>query len=67
MQPAHIALMETTVTLARSFGVSPFAIMAEDTDDVIFCINYFLAKGNEAGGNVQHKAAGGQKDRFWDF
>lgn len=37
-------MLSTTVTLARSFNVTPFEIMAQDCDEVIMLINYFLKK-----------------------
>ena len=36
--------MATTVNLARTFGVTPFEIMAQDCDEVIMLINHFLQK-----------------------
>lgn len=49
--------MATTVNLARTFGVTPFEIMAQDCDEVIMLINHFLQKAeNEpaaAAGNGQ--------------
>ena len=40
-------LMKTTMTLATNLHVSPFEIFAQDCDDVIMLINFYLALGNE--------------------
>lgn len=37
-------MLSTTETLARSYNVTPFEIMAQDCDEVIMLINYFLKK-----------------------
>ena len=37
-------MLTTTETLARSFNVTPFEIMAQDCDEVILYINYLLHK-----------------------
>ena len=42
--------MGTTITLARSFNVSPFEIMAQDCDEVIMLINYFVEKAEKGDG-----------------
>jgi hypothetical protein len=42
-------LLGTTITLARSFNVSPFEIMAQDCDEVIMLINYFIEKADDDG------------------
>jgi len=42
-------LLGTTITLARSFNVSPFEIMAQDCDEVIMLINYFIEKAENGG------------------
>ena len=54
--------MATTVNLARSFGVTPFEIMAQDCDEVIMLINHFLqkAESDPAAGNPT--ANGGQQE-----
>ena len=39
--------METTLTLARNYSVTPFAIFEQDIDDVIMVINHYIYKGNE--------------------
>lgn len=35
---------DITVSLARTFGATPFDIMAQDVDEVIMLINHFLRK-----------------------
>ena len=37
-------MLTTTETLARSYNVTPFEIMAQDCDEVILFINYLLRK-----------------------
>ena len=37
-------MLTTTETLARSFNVTPFEIMAQDCDEVILYINFLLYK-----------------------
>lgn len=44
----HHELMEVTVTIARSFSISPFDVMREDASDVILMINHFIEKAGEA-------------------
>lgn len=39
--------MEVTVTIARSFGISPFEVMREDAGDVILLVNHFIEKAGE--------------------
>ena len=41
-------LMRTTMTLATNLHVSPFEIFAQDTDEVIMLINFYLQIGNES-------------------
>lgn len=39
------ALLETTISLAGRFGVSPFDILREDMDEVISFVNYYIHAG----------------------
>ena len=39
-------MLSTTETLARSYHVTPFEIMAQDCDEVILFINYLLRKAD---------------------
>ena len=41
-------MLTTTDTLARSYNVTPFEIMAQDCDEVILLINYLLRKAENA-------------------
>ena len=41
-------MLTTTETLARSYNVTPFEIMAQDCDEVILLINYLLRKAENA-------------------
>lgn len=40
-------MLVTTDTLARSYNVTPFEIMAQDCDEVILLINYLLKKAEQ--------------------
>ena len=60
--------MENTVTLARVFSMSPFEIMAQDSDDVIMLINYYIEKSDEAPeAGAADSRRSGKHDGFWDF
>lgn len=39
--------MRTTITLSQNLNCSPFEILAQDTDEVIMLINFYLALGKE--------------------
>ncbi len=39
--------MRTTMTLAATFGCSPFAIFEQETDEVIMLLNYYLELAND--------------------
>lgn len=39
--------MRTTITLSKNLNCSPFEILAQDMDEVIMMINFYLALGNE--------------------
>lgn len=41
-------MLATTDTIARSYNVTPFEIMAQDCDEVILLINYLLQKAENA-------------------
>lgn len=41
-------MLATTETLARSYNVTPFEIMAQECDEVILLINYLLRKAENA-------------------
>jgi hypothetical protein len=41
-------MLVTTDTLARSYNVTPFEIMAQDCDEVILLINYLLRKAEQS-------------------
>lgn len=40
--------MKTTMTLATNLHISPFEIFAQDVDDVILMINFYLRLGKES-------------------
>ena len=52
------------MTLARSFNVSPFEIMAQDCDEVIMLINYFIDKADNAEHPAAAPAAKGNKEQY---
>ena len=58
--------MKTTVTLAGNYSVTPFEIMAQDTEEVIMLINYMMELGRTAPKSDASKAEP-PKDAFWDF
>lgn len=43
----HHELMEVTMTIARSFSISPFEVMKEDAADVVMVVNHFIEKAGE--------------------
>lgn len=63
--------MQTTDELRRIYGLSPFAILNEEADNVIMLLNYLVEKteAKESGAaeyaNNAPKAA--KNDGFWDF
>lgn len=57
--------MKTTVTLAGNYKITPFEVMAQDTDEVIMLINYLLDLGRSSEEDTAPVKK--QKDRFWDF
>lgn len=64
--------MESTCTLARSFGVTPFEIMAQDTDEVLMVLAFYAEKAEDMPDDVQTERPAkaprsGKNDGFWDF
>ena len=57
-------LMKTTITLAGNYNITPFEVMAQDTDEVIMLINYIIDLGQTREPEPQ---ATREKDNFWDF
>ena len=60
--------METTFILAEKFGVTPFEIMAQEIDEVILVINYFIDRNKEGGkyNNIDNTLNEKEKDKdFW--
>lgn len=61
--------METTFLIARQFNVTPFEIMAQDIDEVIFVINYMIESSHaDAGGEnmIDNTIDEKEQDRsFW--
>lgn len=53
--------MEVTITISRSFSISPFEVMREDASDVISMINHFIEK---AGDPSSHKRNGTKEERI---
>lgn len=60
-------LMETTFALARNLGVSPFDIMAQDTEAVIMVVNHIIECAEEKRGNTRADAPLTEKERDGDF
>ena len=61
----YAELLKTTITLAGNYGITPFEVMAQDTDDVIMLINYLLEIGQDA--KASEPPVKKQKDGFFDF
>ena len=57
--------MKTTIALAGNYKITPFEVMAQDTDEVIMLINYLLDLGRSSEEDTAPVKK--QKDRFWDF
>lgn len=67
-RPQHslfFELMDFTVELSKTFGLSPFSILQQDKDDVIMLINYFVEKGTGEEKKEENKPM--KNDGFWDF
>ena len=60
-------LLKTTITLAGNYKITPFEVMAQDTDDVIMLINYLIDLGQQEHEEEQPEPRKPQKDSFWDF
>lgn len=60
-------LLKTTITLAGNYNITPFEVMAQDTDEVIMLINYLLELGQERESEPHKPQEKRQKDSFWDF
>lgn len=59
-------MLKTTITIAGNYNITPFEVMAQDTDEVIMLINYLLELGRDKG-NEQPEPRKPQRDNFWDF
>lgn len=65
--------MQTTEEVRRIYGLSPFAVLNEEADNVIMLLNYLVekAENNESGAtdyaNHAPKASTRKNDGFWDF
>lgn len=55
--------MNITFILSKNFGVTPFEIMAQDIDEVIMVINYFVGIGHEH--NTSQNSEKEESDAFW--
>lgn len=61
----YAELFKATVTIAGSYNITPFEVMAQDTDEVIMLINYLLDLGQDT--KTSEPQVKKQKDNFWDF
>lgn len=52
-----------TITLSQNLNCNYFEILQQDTDDVIFLINYFV----ELGSQKEEERPSKKDDGFWDF
>lgn len=59
--------METTLTLADRFHVTPFVLFAQDVDEVIMVINHYLYKAENStdSATVQQKSERDESAEFW--
>jgi hypothetical protein len=56
------------LTIAGNIGANPFEIFAQDTDEVIMLINYYLRIGAEAKGEPAPITDEKENDtNFWDM
>lgn len=61
----YFELYDLTITIADRFRMTPFEVFAQDCDEVVSLINYFLVKDQK---KPKSKATGKkQNDGFWDF
>lgn len=58
-------LFKTTIAIAGNYNITPFEVMAQDTDEVIMLINYLLELGQNT--KPHEPQVKKQKDNFWDF
>ena len=63
--------MTTTLTLSTNLNISPFELFAQDCDEVIMVINYYLSRANRSDGakintNIPHKQNGEMRIRVND-
>lgn len=61
----YAELFKCTITLAGNYNITPFEVMAQDTDEVIMLINYLLELGHES--KPEQPQTVKAKDTFWDF
>lgn len=53
------------MTLAEKYHTTPFDIFAQDANEVIILINYYVMLADEKDENTYPQ--GHQSDPFWDF
>ena len=58
--------MKTTITLAGNYGVTPFVLFDQDTDEMIMFLNYLLETGKDSQ-KEKPRTASRHDDGFWDF
>lgn len=61
----YAELFKATVTIAGNYNITPFEVMAQDTDEVIMLINFLLDMGSSK--EESKPQVKKQKDNFWDF
>lgn len=69
MTSLSFELLQTTVTLAQAYHMDIFNILAQNADDVILILNYFIAAGDqdEPAAPVPKKAGKRELDEFWQY
>ena len=66
LRSLYFEMYDLTVTIADRFRMTPFEMFAQDCDEVISLINYFLEKG-KAGNKKPKQQPPTVNDGFWDF
>jgi hypothetical protein len=66
LRSLYFELYDLTVTIADRFRITPFEMFAQDCDEVISLINYFLEK-SETEGKKPKQQPPTVNDGFWDF
>lgn len=58
----YFEMYDLSIAIADRFRMTPFELFAQDCDEVISLINYYIEKGSETGKPNQPRV----NDGFWD-